>query len=154
MPGIKNQPERGVETMRKTAVELESLLRDISYWIKKKGRDALSSVKITLPQFQVLQLVYFGEAINVKDLTHLTGLAASTVSEMVDRLVELTYVTKTQNMLDKRQVVLKCTKQGASIIRKVIRQRIQSVQEVTKRMNPGSADYLVAVLTEFVESCK
>src|SRR5450830_1883294 len=91
--------------MRETAVELESLLRGISYWIKKKGRDALSSVKITLPQFQVLQLVYFGEAVNVKDLTHLTGLAASTVSEMVDRLVELAYVTKTQNVLDRRQVV-------------------------------------------------
>ena len=73
---------------------------------------------------------------------------------MVDRLVELTYVTKTQNVLDKRQVVLKCTKQGASIIRKVIRKRIQSVQEVTKNMNPGSADYLVAVLTEFIELCK
>jgi len=140
--------------MRETAVELESLLRSISYWIKKKGRDALSSVKITLPQFQVLQLVYFGEAVNVKDLTHLTGLAASTVSEMVDRLVELAYVTKTQNVLDKRQVVLKCTKQGSSIIRKVIRQRIQSVQEVTKNMKPGSANSLVAMLTEFVESCK
>ncbi len=68
--------------MRETATELESLLRDISYWIKKKGRDALSSVRITLPQFQVLQLVYFGEAINVKSLTHLYGPAASTVSEM------------------------------------------------------------------------
>lgn len=140
--------------MRETTAELESLLRDISYWIKKKGRDALSSVRITLPQFQVLQLVYFGEAINVKDLTHLTGLAASTVSEMVDRLVELTYVTKTQNLVDKRQVVLKCTKQGASIIRKVIRQRVRSVQEVTKSMRPGAADYLVAVLTEFVGLCK
>jgi len=140
--------------MRGTTTELESLLRNISYWIKKKGRDALSSVKITLPQFQVLQLVYFGEAINVKDLTHLTGLAASTVSEMVDRLVELTYVTKTQNLVDRRQVVLKCTRQGSSIIRKVIRQRVRSVQEVTKRMKPGSADYLVAVLTEFVGLCK
>lgn len=140
--------------MKETAAELESLLRDISYWIKKKGRDALSSVRITLPQFQVLQLVYFGEAINVKDLTRLTGLAASTVSEMVDRLVELTYITKTQNEIDKRQVILKCTKQGASIIRKVIRQRVQSVQEITGRMKSGSADYLVTVLTEFVELCK
>ena len=140
--------------MRETAVELESLLRGISYWIKKKGRDALSTVRITLPQFQVLQLIFFGEAINVKDLTRLTGLAASTVSEMVDRLIELTYVTKTQNSLDKRQVILKCTKQGASIIRKVIRQRIQTVQEVTRNMKPGSADSLVTMLTEFVDLCK
>ncbi|MCX6084832.1 MAG: MarR family transcriptional regulator [Caldiserica bacterium] len=139
--------------MRETAVELESLLRGISYWIKKKGRDALSTVRITLPQFQVLQLVYFGEAINVKDLTRLTGLAASTVSEMVDRLIELTYVTKTQNSLDKRQVILTCTKQGAAIIRKVIRQRIQTVKEVTRNMKPGSADLLVSMLTEFVELC-
>ena len=140
--------------MRETAVELESLLRGISYWIKKKGRDALSTVRITLPQFQVLQLIFFGEAINVKDLTRLTGLAASTVSEMVDRLIELTYVTKTQNSLDKRQVILKCTTQGASIIRKVIRQRIQTVQEVTRNMKPGSADSLVTMLTEFVDLCK
>jgi DNA-binding MarR family transcriptional regulator len=140
--------------MKETAAELESLLRDISYWIKKRGRDALSSVRITLPQFQVLQLVYFGEAVNVKDLTHLTGLAASTVSEMVDRLVELAYITKTQNAVDKRQVILKCTKQGSSIIRKVIRQRIQRVQEISGRMKPGSADYLVTVLTEFVDLCK
>jgi DNA-binding MarR family transcriptional regulator len=139
--------------MKETAAELESLLRDISYWIKKKGRDALSSVRITLPQFQVLQLVYFGEAVNVKDLTRLTDLAASTVSEMVDRLVELTYITKTQNEVDKRQVILKCTKQGSSIIRKVIRQRVQTVQEITRLMKPGSADYLVTVLTEFVELC-
>ncbi len=142
------------ETMKETAAELESLLRDISYWIKKKGRDALSSVRITLPQFQVLQLVYFGEAVNVKDVTRLTGLAASTVSEMVDRLVELAYITKTQNKLDKRQVILKCTRHGASIIRKVIRQRVQSVQEVTEQMKPESAVYLVTVLTEFVKLCE
>ncbi len=140
--------------MKETAAELESLLRDISYWIKKKGRDALTDVRITLPQFQVLQFIYFGEAVNVKDLTRLTGLAASTVSEMVDRLVELGYITKTQNELDKRQVVLKCTVQGAAIIRKVIRQRVRRVREITQRMNPGSADYLVTVLTEFVDRCK
>jgi DNA-binding MarR family transcriptional regulator len=140
--------------MKDTAEELESLLRQISYWIKKRGRDALSNVKITLPQFQVLQLVYFGEAINVKDLTQLTGLAASTVSEMVDRLVELAYVTKTQNTVDKRQVILTCTKPGAAIIRKVIRQRVQTVRQVIETMSPGASEALVAQLTDFVRLCK
>ncbi|MCE5192930.1 MAG: MarR family transcriptional regulator [Candidatus Cryosericum sp.] len=136
--------------MKNTSAELESLLRDISYWIKKKGRDALSTVKITLPQFQILQLVYFGEARNIRDLTHLTGLAASTVSEMVDRLVELSYVTKAQNTTDKRQIVLTCTKQGALIIRKVIRQRVKTVREVVDSMGPEASDALVAKLTDFV----
>jgi DNA-binding MarR family transcriptional regulator len=133
-----------------TAAQLESLLRNISYWIKKKGRDALASVRITLPQFQVLQLVYFGEAVNVRDLTRSTGLAASTVSEMVDRLVELGYVTKRQNEVDRRQIVLTCTKQGASIIRKVIRKRIKTVSAIVQEMNPGSAERLVQMLSEFV----
>ena len=53
--------------MRETATELESLLRDISYWIKKKGRDALSSVRITLPQFQ-----YSSSSISVKPSTSRT----------------------------------------------------------------------------------
>jgi len=136
--------------MKNTAAELESLLRDISYWIKKKGRDALSNVKITLPQFQVLQLVYFGEALNVKDLTHLTGLAASTVSEMVDRLVELAYVTKVQNTTDRRQVVLTCTKEGASIIRKVIRQRVKTIHNVVDAMGSEASGALVSELTDFV----
>lgn len=140
--------------MKDTAVELESLLREISYWIKKKGRDALSDVKITLPQFQVLQLIYFGEALNVKDLTRLTGLAASTVSEMVDRLVELTYVTKMQNSIDKRQVILTCTKEGASIIRKVIRQRVRTVRKVLDTMSPETSTALVAELAEFVHLSK
>jgi len=140
--------------MKDTAEELESLLRQISYWIKKRGRDALSNVKITLPQFQVLQLVYFGEAINVKDLTQLTGLAASTVSEMVDRLVELAYVTKAQNTVDKRQVILTCTKPGAAIIRKVIRQRVKTVRQVIETMSPGASEALVAQLTDFVRLCK
>lgn len=140
--------------MKDTAVELESLLREISYWIKKKGRDALSDVKITLPQFQVLQLIYFGEALNVKDLTRLTGLAASTVSEMVDRLVELTYVTKMQNSIDKRQVILTCTREGASIIRKVIRQRVRTVRKVLDAMSPETSQALVAELAEFVHLSK
>lgn len=140
--------------MKDTAEELESLLRQISYWIKKRGRDALSNVKITLPQFQVLQLVYFREAVNVKDLTQLTGLAASTVSEMVDRLVELTYVTKVQNAVDKRQVILTCTKPGAAIIRKVIRQRVKTVREIVDTMSPGASEALVAQLTGFVRLCK
>ncbi|MGB9667112.1 MAG: MarR family winged helix-turn-helix transcriptional regulator [Candidatus Cryosericum sp.] len=140
--------------MKDTAVELESLLREISYWIKKKGRDALSDVKITLPQFQVLQLIYFGEALNVKDLTRLTGLAASTVSEMVDRLVELTYVTKMQNSIDKRQVILTCTKEGASIIRRVIRQRVRTVRKVLDTMRPETSQALVAELAEFVRLSK
>lgn len=134
-----------------TAAQLESLLRNISYWIKKKGRDALATVRITLPQFQVLQLVYFREAVNVRGLTRLTGLAASTVSEMVDRLVELGYVTKKQNEVDRRQIVLTCTKQGSSIIRKVIRKRIKTVSAIMQEMNPGSAERLVQMLTEFVE---
>ncbi len=136
--------------MKETAVELESLLRSISYWIKKKGRDALARVRITLPQFQVLQLVYFGEAANVRDLTHCTGLAPSTVSEMIDRLVELSYITKRQNRIDKRQIVLSCTKQGADIIRTVIRQRVESVRDITTKMDTASARYLVTVLTQFV----
>lgn len=140
--------------MKDTAVELESLLREISYWIKKKGRDALSDVKITLPQFQVLQLIYFGEALNVKDLTRLTGLAASTVSEMVDRLVELTYVRKMQNSIDKRQVILTCTREGASIIRKVIRQRVRTVRKVLDAMSPETSQALVAELAEFVHLSK
>lgn len=136
--------------MKETAVELESLLRSISYWIKKKGRDALARVRITLPQFQVLQLVYFGEAANVRDLTHCTGLAPSTVSEMIDRLVELSYITKRQNRVDKRQVILSCTKQGADIIRTVIQQRVESVCDITMKMDAASARYLVNVLTQFV----
>ena len=136
--------------MKETAAELESLLRSISYWIKKKGRDALARVRITLPQFQVLQLVYFGEAANVRDLTHCTGLAPSTVSEMIDRLVELSYITKRQNRIDKRQIVLSCTKQGADIIRTVIRQRVESVRDITTKMDTASARYLVTVLTQFV----
>jgi DNA-binding MarR family transcriptional regulator len=138
--------------MKDTFAELESLLRNVSYWIKKRG-DALSSVNITLPQFQVLQLVYFGEALNIKQLTRLTGLAASTISEMVDRLVELGYITKTQNAVDRRQVVLKSTRQGSAIIRRVIRQRVRSIQSIARDMEPGSAGYLAVVLREFVELC-
>lgn len=139
--------------MRDTPAELESLLRSISYWIKKRGRDALLNVNITLPQFQVLQFVYFHEASNIKQLTCLTGLAASTISEMVDRLVELGYVAKSQSTVDKRQVVLGSTRQGSAIIRKVIRQRVRSIQGITRNMKPDSAVYLAVVLREFVELC-
>lgn len=69
---------------------------------------------------------------------------------MVDRLVELGYVTKKQNEVDRRQIVLTCTKQGASIIRKVIRKRIKTVSAIIQEMNPGSAERLVQMLSEFV----
>ena len=72
---------------------------------------------------------------------------------MVDRLVELGYITKAQNAVDRRQVVLKSTAQGSAIIRSVIAQRVRSIKGIVRDMRQGSADYLAVVLREFVELC-
>lgn len=73
-------------------------------------------VGITMAQAKVLHLVGTTGELHMSELVHALGVSVSTVSEVVDRLVEHGFLARRDDPADRRQVVVSLTPAGTSLL--------------------------------------
>lgn len=111
-------------------VKIESELREICYKIKKKGRNLLTDVDITHPQFDALQYIRCSEKLTISELSSKMSLACSTITDLLDRMEKNNLVNRVKDENDKRIVRIKITDKGINIIDEVINSRIGFIDKV------------------------
>jgi DNA-binding MarR family transcriptional regulator len=75
-----------------------------------------ADVSISMPQLRCLHLIAVAGELRMSKLVAQLGVSISTVSGLVDRLVDHGFVTRRDDPLDRRQVVLSPTPAGAEFI--------------------------------------
>jgi len=73
-------------------------------------------IPVSMPQAKVLYLVSAEGGLHMSTLAHRLGVTLSTVSGLVDRLVEHGLATRRDDPADRRQVVVGLTPEGESLI--------------------------------------
>jgi len=81
---------------------LEQLLRTICFRIRVHGREALKNYSITAAQFDLLQRVYFNGPQTMTKLSQSLGIAKSTTSGLVMRLVRDGFLNRRRDETDRR----------------------------------------------------
>ena len=93
-------------------------------------------VGVTMSQAKLLYLVQAEPGMRMSELAARLGVSLSTVSGVVDRLVDQTFVDRRDDPADRRQVVLRITDAGASQL------------ELLQELNAGQVHDLLARIDE------
>lgn len=108
---------------------MEKQLRHIASVIRATGRQILTEVVITPPQFVALQWISEEKGITIGELSGQLFLAFSTTTDLVDKLEEKDLVERRKDEKDKRLVRIYLKSKGEDIIQSVIRKRQQFLEE-------------------------
>ncbi len=129
-----------------TIEQMELLLRGVCFSIKKKGREILQDFNITPPQFDALQfLIYEGE-MTVTELSSRLFLAPSTITDLVDRMVNNNLVNRVRDDKDRRTVKLTVQETGLKLLEEVIARRCSYLEALTADMNEAERINFIAYL--------
>ncbi|WEG13951.1 MarR family transcriptional regulator [Pullulanibacillus sp. KACC 23026] len=120
---------------------LEKQLRYVASRIRVTGRQMLTEVGITPPQFVALQWISEEEGITIGELSSHLFLAFSTTTDLIDKLEEKEFVERKKDTKDKRLVRIFLKENGEAIIQSVIRKRQEFLGE-----------HLATIPSEFVEA--
>ncbi|MFB4165412.1 MarR family winged helix-turn-helix transcriptional regulator [Alteribacillus sp. JSM 102045] len=109
---------------------IEKSLRHVSYIVKQKGREILNQFPITPPQFVALQWLQEDGDMTIGELSNKMYLACSTTTDLVDRMENNQLVERIKDEKDRRVVQIHLLEKGESIIREVVKERQNYLQNV------------------------
>jgi len=99
-------------------------------------------VGITMAQAKVLHVVVASGEIHMSALVHALGVSLSTVSGLVEKLVEHGYVTRHDDPADRRQVVVSPTPAGTALLERFRDLSGAQTRELLERLKPADLDAL------------
>lgn len=104
-------------------IEIEKYLRRVDNIIRKKGREILRNLNITIPQFLALQWLINEGSLTIGDLSQKMSLACSTITDLIDRMEKNGLVNRVRDDKDKRVVRVHVKEKGYDILNKVMEKR-------------------------------
>jgi DNA-binding MarR family transcriptional regulator len=104
--------------------------------------DPLFSSHVTLSQLRILMLLSRQGTVSAGELARLLGVGLATLSGMIDRLVVLDLVTRTEDLRDRRVRRIGLTKAGAELIRSIVTAGAEKQRRLLSRL---SAQELITV---------
>lgn len=107
----------------KNVADIEKLLRKIDYIIRIKGREILSDLSITSPQFTALQILINNGNMTIGELSQKMSLACSTITDLIDRMEKTQLVIRKKDDKDKRVVRVEVLPKGFDILEQVLDKR-------------------------------
>ena len=104
---------------------------------------------ITLPQFRLLVVLDGQGPLKLTALAEHLDVNPSTVTRMINRLVNADLVDREPSPLSRREVVLKLTSTGRRVVRNVMSRRRAEIRKAVTRMPASLRRGLVDALTAF-----
>lgn len=129
-------------------IEIERLLREISFIIKHKGREILTQFPITPPQFSALIWLYEEGDMTIGELSQKMYLACSTMTDLVDRMEKNQLVERVRDDRDRRVVRIHILPKGKEIIGEVLETRCAYLLEVLGDISETEVVEIKNILTK------
>jgi DNA-binding MarR family transcriptional regulator len=108
--------------------------------------------QVTLPQFRVLVMIASRGSQNLTSVAQGLGIHASNATRLCDKLVEAGLIQRSEDPVDRRNVVLRLSASGYHLVTDVTDQRRAAIAEVLAKMSPELRDDLVPVLRGFAQA--
>lgn len=107
---------------------------------------------VTLTQFRSLVVLSGRGASTLARLAAELGVTASTAQRQVDRLVGLGLVSREENPLDRREVVIDLTAEGKRVVDTVTSRRRRAIAAIASQMPASERDSLIKALDAFARA--
>lgn len=104
---------------------------------------------VTVAQFRSLVVLASKGSSTLAHLAGELGVTSSTAQRQVERLVGSGLVSRTENPLDRREVVIELTKAGRRVVDTVTNRRRQAIARIATRMSPVDSAAFINALRAF-----
>jgi DNA-binding MarR family transcriptional regulator len=111
-------------------------------------------IDITMPQAKLLYLLGASGELHMSDLVQRLGVSLSTVSGLVDRVVDHGLATRREDALDRRQVVVGLTPAGATFIDRFRELNARQMRELLDDLDDTELGHLRSALTALTRSAR
>ena len=89
----------------------------------RQQAEGLHRMKITLPQFVVLDILNKQDESKMSDLAHFINVTTAAMTGIVDRLVRDGYIRRTSDPEDRRIILVSLTTKGDKLVKEVTDER-------------------------------
>jgi DNA-binding MarR family transcriptional regulator len=103
-------------------------------------------IAVTMPQAKLLYLLGAAGELHMSDLVLRLGVSLSTVSGLVDRVVDHGLATRREDPADRRQVLVGLTPAGSEFIDRFRELNARQMRELLERLDDGELDLVRAAL--------
>jgi DNA-binding MarR family transcriptional regulator len=114
-------------------------------------RNYLARGLITLPQARVLLILMDRESCSMQQIARAIGLRASTITNMVDRLVRMGLVERRRSANDRRVVTVSLTAKGRRVLERIRREKHRTAMEMYEHLSPRERRQYPEIMEKLVE---
>jgi DNA-binding MarR family transcriptional regulator len=135
------------EVLRQWAeVFMHRSMRDFHQFTRESG--------LSMSQLNALFRIYHGGACGVSDIGEHLGVTSAASSQMIERLVQLDLLQRSEDPLDRRNKSLNLTDKGRALIGESIEARRRWMQELTNALTAEQQDAISGALTVLTEAAR
>jgi DNA-binding MarR family transcriptional regulator len=107
---------------------------------------------VTITQFRTLVVLDGHDGINLNRLADALDVTSSTAMRMIDRLLAVGMVTRQDNPVNRREVLLGLTPEGRSLVDSVTQRRRAEIAAIVIAMPTERRDELITALHAFADA--
>jgi DNA-binding MarR family transcriptional regulator len=121
-------------------------MRDFHRFTRESG--------VSMSQLNALFRIYHGGACGISDIGEHLGVTNAASSQMIDRLVQLDLLQRSEDPLDRRNKCLALTDKGHAIIAESIEARRRWLQDLTTTLTPDQQEAIASALTTLTQAAQ
>jgi len=126
---------------------LQEIVNHVSHGPQGQTLAIMSDASVTLPQVLMLRRLIEQKVDTPSALANSLNMSASAVSQMLDRLLHLQLVQRTEDPEDRRKRRITATAKARWLVRRLGRARSAEYRAGVSRLSPGLRRELAAVLS-------
>ncbi len=142
------------EELERYILRLDNLFPVLIKHFQISDPHKLFGIKVTLQQYLTLNILIKKGRCMVSDLSRNLGVALSTMTELVNRLVKKQFIKKAKDLKDRRIVWIDLTKKGAKIIQEINRKKQEHILSILEKLTEKERKLLVDILERISQVAK
>jgi DNA-binding MarR family transcriptional regulator len=132
--------------------EMVDLYKIIARGNRLLGRDEVFCHGLTVLQAETLHEIANRDGLTMNELSEIMFLARSTMTRIVDQLVDKGLVVREPDPSDRRLVCVRATEEGYTVRKIVINCLFEAQKEVLSKIKPEDRDKVLYALRELVKA--
>ena len=135
----------------------EALRKWIEVFTNRSMRDTMQFWKesgLSMPQISTMMRLHYRGSCGISEMGNHLGVTNAAASQMVDRLVHLGYLERTEDQTDRRVKQLTLTSKGNALIQKSLEARRRWLENLVEALTPKQQAEITSALVLLTEAAR
>ena len=151
LPSAETLSDHGISDERAESLqELWQSLQSLCLASRSHANRMAADYGLSNPQFTVLNVLSAGEPMTMGQIGEHSDLPTSSLTALVDRLVDLDLANRTAHPSDRRAIQVQLTDLGRDLTSRVAKETLRATAQITVRLEDRELDQATAAITNLL----